>query len=155
MTKEKIIIRNAHCKFFEGQTGLCKAKEFTKCNPVNCKSYTIDELSTILELQEKLQTKEQECEELRGRLNIICFDPRANNNHCISYNRMAEDYEKDKKKINKYKQALVEIEKQVKAMNNECFYDDFCECNNCDMKNGCSYYRKFNILDIINKVQGK
>lgn len=53
----------------------------------------------------------------------------------------------------KYKQALEEIEKQVKAMNNECFYDDICDCNNCDMKNGCSYYRKFNILNIINKIK--
>lgn len=55
------------------------------------------------ELQEKLQAKEQECEELRGRLNTICFDSRANNNRCISYNRMAEDYEKDLKKLAKYK----------------------------------------------------
>lgn len=52
-----------------------------------------------------------------------------------------------------YKQALDEIEKQVKAMNNECFYDDICDCNNCDMKNGCSYYRKFKILNIINKTK--
>ena len=55
--------------------------------------------------------------------------------------------------INRYKQALDEIEKQAKAMNNECFYDDICDCNNCDMKNGCSYYRKSKILNIINKVK--
>ena len=67
MSEGKIIIKNAHCKFFEGQTGLCKAKEFTICNPVNCKLYTIDELSTILDLQEKLQTKELECESLELR----------------------------------------------------------------------------------------
>ena len=64
---DKIIIKNAHCVYFEGQTGLCKAKEFTKCNPVNCKLYTIDDLSTILELQEKLQAKELECESLKLR----------------------------------------------------------------------------------------
>lgn len=58
-----------------------------------------------------------------------------------------------KQECNSYKQALKEIEKQVKAMNNECFYDDICDCNNCDMKNGCSYYRKFNILGIINGVK--
>lgn len=62
---DKIIIKNAHCVYFEGQTGLCKAKEFTKCNPVNCKLYTIDELSTILELQEKLQAKELELEKYK------------------------------------------------------------------------------------------
>ena len=37
--------------------GLCKAKEFVKCNPVNCKLYTIDELSTIVDLQEQLKRK--------------------------------------------------------------------------------------------------
>lgn len=58
-------IRNAHCAYYEGQTGLCRAKEFVKCNPVNCKLYTIDELSTIVDLQDKLQAKEKECEELK------------------------------------------------------------------------------------------
>lgn len=62
-------IRNAHCVYFEGQTGLCKAKEFVKCNPVNCKLYAIDELSTIVDLQEQLKRKEQECEELKKQLN--------------------------------------------------------------------------------------
>ena len=57
------------------------------------------------------------------------------------------------KQLKRKEQALDEIEKQVKAMNNECFYDDICDCNNCDMKNGCSYYRKFKILNIINKVK--
>lgn len=83
MTKEKIIIKNAHCKFFEGQTGLCKAKEFTKCNPVNCKLYTIDELSTILELQEKLKHKEQECEQLKSKLNKI--DNLSTNAFCLTH----------------------------------------------------------------------
>lgn len=61
-------MRNAHCTYYEGQTGLCKAKEFVKCNPVNCKLYTIDELSTIVDLQEQLKAKEyyqKECEELK------------------------------------------------------------------------------------------
>lgn len=53
----------------------------------------------------------------------------------------------------KYKQALDEIMKNIKAINNECFYGDIYECNNCDMRNGCSYYRKFKILDIINKAK--
>lgn len=54
----------------------------------------------------------------------------------------------------KFEDALDEIEENIKAMNNECFYDDICECNNCDMKNGCTYYRKFNILNINNKAKG-
>ena len=53
----------------------------------------------------------------------------------------------------KLKQALDEIEKQVRAINNECFYNDICDCNNCDMKGGCSHYRKSIILDIINKAK--
>nr|DAY81750.1 MAG TPA: hypothetical protein [Caudoviricetes sp.] len=59
------------------------------------------------------------------------------------------------KQLKRKEQALDEIEKNIKAMNNECFYDDICDCNNCDMKNGCSYYRKFKILNIINKVKEK
>ncbi len=66
MSKNKI--RNAHCTYYEGQTGLCKAKEFVKCNPVNCKLYTIDELSTILDLQEQLKNKEQEYKELKKEI---------------------------------------------------------------------------------------
>ena len=68
-------------------------------------------------------------------------------------NKLQEQLKRKEEECGKYKQALDEIEKQVKAMNNECFYDDICDCNNCDMKNGCSYYRKFKILNIINKVK--
>lgn len=64
--KLKPKLKNAHCVYFEGQTGLCQAKEFKKCNPINCELYTIDELSTILDLQNKLQAKEQECENLKA-----------------------------------------------------------------------------------------
>ena len=65
--KEKLNpkLKNAHCTYFEGQTGLCKAKEFTKCNPVNCKLYTIDELSTIVELQQQLDQLKAENEGLK------------------------------------------------------------------------------------------
>lgn len=55
--------------------------------------------------------------------------------------------------IEKYEQALDEIEENIKAINNECFYNDFCDCKTCDMKNGCSYYRKSIVLDIINKTK--
>lgn len=57
------------------------------------------------------------------------------------------------KQQRKYKQALDEIMENIKAMNNECFYGDIYECDNCDMRNGCSYYRKFKILNIINKAK--
>ncbi len=68
--KEKLKpkLKNAYCAYFEGQTGLCRAKEFKKCNPVNCKLYTVDELSTILDLQEQLQAEQQKVKELEEKL---------------------------------------------------------------------------------------
>lgn len=73
---------------------------------------------------------------------------------CTEYSDCCyKQLKRKKQECEKYKQALDEIEKQVKAMNNECFYDDICDCNNCDMKNGCSYYRKSNIINIINKAK--
>lgn len=62
-------------------------------------TYKAESMKSLLkDTLEYINIKEQECEELKGRLNTICFDPRTNNNRCISYNRMAEDYEKDLKK---------------------------------------------------------
>lgn len=64
----------------------------------------------------------KECEELRGRLNTICFDSRANNNRCISYNRMAEDYEKDLKKLTKYETLFLkarEISQRISKYNQQ------------------------------------
>ena len=94
----------------------------------------------VKNLQEQLKRKEEECKELKqwkkGAGNL--FKAQIDNPDKI---------------INRYKQALDEIEKQAKAMNNECFYDDIYDCNNCDMKNSCSYYRKFKILNIINKAK--
>lgn len=79
------------------------------------------------DLYKQLKRKEQECEELRGRLNTICFDSRANNNRCISYNRMAEDYAKLIKyktlflkareiyqRTSKYNQQLIEENEDLK-----------------------------------------
>ena len=106
----------------------------------------IDVERATKELEEKLQAKEQECEELKGRLNTICFDPRTNNNRCISYNRMAEDYEKDLKKINKYKKALEEIESLCK--NEAC-----APCKELEENDHCDECHGKIILDIINKTK--
>lgn len=51
----------------------------------------------------------------------------------------------------RYGQALIIIEDIAKGMNNECFYDDF-GCEDCDMKNGCTYQGKLKILQKINEV---
>ncbi len=93
------------------------------------------------DLYKQLKRKEQECEELKQ------WKEDAEN----LFKTQTDNADKI---INRYKHTLDEIEENIKAMNNECFYDDICECNNCDMKNGCTYYRKFNILNIINKAKG-
>lgn len=57
----------------------------------------------------QLKRKEQECEELKERLNCNCFDPKNNNNRCISYNRIAEDYERDLKQLDQLKSEYEEL----------------------------------------------
>ena len=68
----------------------------------------------------QLKAKEQECEELKSRLNCRCFDPSINNNRCISYNRIAEDYERDLKQLDQLKVEL-EQEKAVKETYLACY----------------------------------
>lgn len=53
--------------------------------------------------------------------------------------------------INRYKQALIEIEEIAENMNKECFYNDF-DCEDCDMKNGCTYQGRLKILQKINEA---
>lgn len=103
---------------------------------------SIDVERATKELEEENAKLKQECknleEELRGcRIGVKDIS--------IESTEICKISEKSKR-------VLDEIEKNIKAMNNECFYDDY-ECNNCDMRNGCSYYRKFKILDIINKTK--
>lgn len=134
-------IKNAHCTYFEGQTGLCKAKEFVKCNPVNCKLYTIDELSTILDLQEQLKNKEQECEKLKTQYNCYACETCKGKE---DYRNMKRHCENAIKANHRYKQALDEIEGV--ADSNLCDDDrDVCpdDCL-CDWKV---------VKDIINKAK--
>lgn len=74
----------------------------------------IDETNILLtkenaDLQQQLKTKEQECLELRERLSCNCFDPKSNNNRCVSYNRIAEDYERDLKRLNALEACIIKI----------------------------------------------
>nr|DAL96032.1 MAG TPA: Valyl-tRNA synthetase [Caudoviricetes sp.] len=104
----------------------------------------------------QLQRKTAECEELKAQLETyskMLDNPEFKIALTDVRTGEREVWRKLGNKAQRYEQALDEIEKQVKAMNNECFYDDICDCNNCDMKNGCSYYRKFKILNIINKAK--
>lgn len=109
--KLKPKLENAHCVYFEGQTGQCRAKEFTKCNPVNCKLYTIDELSTIVDLQNRNTKLKQEYEEL----NKIVKAQREENN--FNTFKLSETVLKNGNLYSekeKYKQALDEIGKLAK-----------------------------------------
>ena len=126
------------------------------------------------ELVDLYKAKEQECEELHSRTASIIYSLTGGRLSYSTYSlegcedayrdqlsidveratkELQEENETLKQEVNTLEQALDEIEKQVKVMNNECFYDNICDCNNCDMRNGCSYYRKFKILAIINKAK--
>ena len=89
----------------------------------DCQNEIVRHLESLEYLRTKLRTKEQECGELKERIKCNCFDPKSNNNRCISYNRIAEDYERDLKRLEnkiaeceKYEQALDEIEKEVHSL---------------------------------------
>lgn len=67
-------------------------------------------------------------------------------NHCKFYMYYLEQ------QLDQLKQTLTEIKEIAENMNNECFYDDF-ECKDCDMKNGCTYFNKKQILQKISEVE--
>lgn len=135
----KIIIKNADCKFFEGQTGLCKAKEFTICNPINCKLYTIDELSTILELQKKLQAKEQLSVKQSHELIRLRKERQENKQKNVNLLQKNEELEKQ---LENEKQALDEIENYVRDNS------DFDKNDKLTSNTGA-----YDILEIINKAK--
>lgn len=136
--KEQINIRNIHCAYFEGQTGLCQVKEFVKCNPINCKLYTMDELSTIVEFQQKLLAKERECEKLKQWKEDAenLFKTQTDNANKI---------------INRYKQVLDEIEKFANKACESCkkFFPNFQSDINC------TCCQPSLILGIINQAKGQ
>ena len=119
-----------------------QAKEFTKCNPVNCKLYTIDELSTILGLQNRNAKLEQECEELKKQLQnpevaVALTDVRTGER---------EVWRKLGSKAQKYKKALEEIESLCK--NEAC-----APCKELEENDHCDECHGKIILDIINKTK--
>lgn len=122
----------------------------------------------------QLKRKEQECEELHSRTASIIYyltggrlsystytlegcEDAYRDQLSIDVERATKELEGKnetlKQEVNTLGQALDEIEKQVKAINNECFYDDICDCNNCDMKNGCTYQSKIKILQKISEMK--
>ena len=129
-------------------------------NEIACRENIINHLAEYnIKLENQLKAKEQECKELRFKEKLSQVkDTTEPLNSELSEDKVIREIflmvnDCINQKVNHYKHALDEIEKQVKAINNECFYDASCDCNNCDMKNDCSYYRKFKTLDIINKAK--
>ena len=93
----------------------------------------------------QLARKEQENKKLKedekSLLNIIDDLQKEKNKWVEKYNDLGQDFDQ-------LKQTLAEIKEIAENMNKECFYDDF-DCMNCDMKNGCTYFNKNKVLQII------
>ena len=142
-------------------------------------------LESIEYWHHQAKAKEQECEELKERIKCNCFDPKSNNNRCISYNRIAEDYERDLKRLenkiaeceklkvqlknsenarNYAEKVCIDIELKKKIykqaldeIEKELKEDIYCENQECgcDDFEECLKCTKEHISDIINKAKGE
>ena len=128
------------CKYYKLYKQL-KAKE-QECETLVCQ---LD-----FEVQKK-ECLEQECEELKKQVNDLLNKPEIQDKILWKIDNEAVLGSKDAW-IYKLEQTLAEIKDIAKNMNNECFYDDF-ECKDCDMKNGCTYFNKKQILQKICEVE--
>lgn len=75
---------------------------------------------------------------------------------CICIDNGIEEYCKDNpncyyKQLKRKEQTLINIKELAGKMNEECFYTDF-DCKDCDMKNGCTYFNKKQILQKISEA---
>lgn len=68
--------------------------------------------------------KEQENKRLKQQIDCKCFDPKSNNNRCISYNRIAEDYEKDLKQLNQLKKENKELHSLIDLIKTDLMKSD-------------------------------
>lgn len=145
MTDKQIKIDGMDCRYW------------FRPNPTDCRKCSLrgqddncDEIKDcfVKELLGKLAHKEQECEELKEKVKEL----RQGWINCDNERNLQEaNSEFRQRVINRYKQTLMEIEEIAKNMNNECFYSDF-DCEDCDMKNGCTYFNKKQILQKIKKA---
>ena len=107
----------------------------------------------IGKLEAKLQAKEQECEELKKNVEHWKMEHKEAKakgewTYDLVKKRLGQQLDQLKAENEKLEQTLTEIKEIAKNMNNECFYDDF-DCKDCDMKNGCTYFNKSKVLQII------
>ena len=71
-------------------------------------------------------------------------------NHYCYYKKYIYEHQE----CEKLKQTLAKIKEIAKDMNSECFYSDF-DCKDCDMKNGCIYQGRLEILQKISEVHNE
>lgn len=163
MTNKQIIIDGINVSELTGEQLVCMnryevARLFAKL--VDVLSKTEDNYNNAQEdrvrmwtnntgLTDKLKRKEQECEKLNKQVEIFTRQLEKANKEVI---KEKEKNATQRQKNEKLEQTLAEIKDIAKNMNNECFYDDF-ECKDCDMKNGCTYFNKKQILQKICEVE--
>ena len=142
-----------HCKFY-----MYYLEQQLKRKDKACKEQKEEyraKVEELNELEEKLLRKEQECEKLYIQLKADeeYHKEEENTLRKIIKNKEERNIELYKEN-NKLKQTLAEIKEIAENMNNECFYDDF-KCKDCDMKNGCTYFNKKQILQKISECEVK
>lgn len=158
MTDKQIIINRvdvAECEYL-GLYKECKLK-CGSCCPVDCS----DNPNCHYKLYKR---KEQECEEkqktAQDAINKLCAEKSALHNELDQLKAENIKFTLDTKnlvaqysaKLKRLKKTLAEIKEIAENMNNECFYSDF-DCKYCDMKNGCTYFNKSKILQIIKEMK--
>ena len=181
MTDKQIMIDGVNvsgCEFYWREKELCNNGNLTSYCQENkdClyKKYKRKE-QECEELKKQLERKEENYQKLLSKSNKYIHNLVDENVQDISnlarqLDQLKKELEKEKalketyltcykakhEDINgelfKLKQTLTEIREVAKQMNNECFYDDF-ECKDCDMKNGCTYFNKSKILQIIKEMK--
>lgn len=118
----------------------------------NCEKYPqcLYRSNQLQQLETQLKRKEQEYEELKEEIDDL---KEIIQRHDNDNNALLSECEDDLVDYyRRYKECLTEIKEIAENMNNECFYDDF-ECKDCDMKNGCTYFNKKQILQKITEVE--
>ena len=177
MTDKQIIIDGvdvSECEYYNKDDKTCREVngnydtdlcEFDKCENSNChyKNWkrkeqnlqeamdtSIKEFNRAEELKTLLKRKEQECEESKEEIGDL---KEIIQRHDNDNNALLSEFEDDLVDYyRRYKECLTEIKEIAENMNNECFYDDF-ECKDCDMKNGCTYFNKKQILQKISECE--
>ena len=138
MDKEIIIdgVKVEECSYYnKDNTPYCCEVWDNECEAQNC-------------YYKQLKRKERECEKFKKIINEA-KNSKLDLKSFLVGEAIQNEYEQQ---LYQLKQTLIEIKKIAENMNNECFYSDF-DCKYCDMKNGCTYLNKKQILQKISEVE--